>query len=400
MSSFDFIQIEKLSKNKVFIVGSANGSGNLGDEGMFESLAGYLHYNYPGVNISTDAIDDSYEPPFDNVKRIIPFYGSNKSSKLRRVLELVLLRTMPKLGVRYLCASKNKSDLYPYYLELRNSGALIFSGAGAINSVFKGYGIYGWATLAHLAKAMGIDYFLTGHGIGPFSNNVDKMVAVDFIRNAKIAKVRDKISENFLHKNKVTNCFSDMDDATYIPQLQEPDLSDLLSKLGVEKGKYFVVSLHEWKNSEINHIFLDHVNDTIKKMIKDDYKVILLGNKTKGKMNDIPYLNAFKRKYFETEDNVILVDFKYTAIMSKTIISNSLSLLTTRYHPAIFTYENNIPVICVAFDEYYYQKFSGALMYREDKGSLLLINIENINEHTEEINSFVNVRKKENGSFN
>ncbi|MBC3252014.1 polysaccharide pyruvyl transferase family protein [Serratia fonticola] len=390
MSTFDFIKLNDVAESRIFIVGSANGSGNLGDEGMFESLAAFVDIQYPEIKISTDAIALDYEPPTKNVDRIIPFYGSVGSSKVRRIIELWCLKNLPKLGLALVRVSKDKSDLYSYYLQLKESDTLIFSGAGAINSVFRGYGIYGWASIAYLSKALGVKYYLTGHGIGPFTSDFDQRTALDFIKNAEKVKVRDKISENFLIKNNVRNCFSDMDDATFIPKLSEDATRVAFERLNITAKKYYVVSLHEWKKGNENEKFVGNVVKLVQEMINHELIVVLLGNKTKGKMNDIPYLKAIKRKYFSENDSVKVVDFKYNALFSKTLVSNSLCLFTTRYHPAIFTYEDKVPVVCFAFDNYYYQKFSGALMYREDKENIKLINISDIENSLSDIkNKFI-----------
>lgn len=161
---FKFItEKESAGSGSVLVLGSANGSGNLGDEAMFESLAFYYYENFPQIDIITDASCMSYKAPCENVKEIFPMYGANRTSFIQRGLEFLFLHLTPRLAIWYV---KNfNSDLKDYYKSILKSEYIIISGAGAINSRYKGYGIYGWGSVVLLAKALNKNVYITGQGL-------------------------------------------------------------------------------------------------------------------------------------------------------------------------------------------------------------------------------------------
>lgn len=362
---FSFItKNENHKNNKVLILGSANGSGNLGDEAMFEAIALYYYKNYKDVSIVTDASSDDYVSPYSNVTKIFGMYGNVGVKILFRIFEIFCLLVLPKL---YICILrniiKNNSELYSYYQELITCDYLVISGAGAINSQFKGYGIYGWGSIVLLAKTLNKNVYVTGQGIGPFYSKFDKWFALYYLSMAEIVKCRDKKSFELI-KHKVPNSFYDLDDATYVENLSPSEFSIIMKK-NILKKNFVVVSIHDWYKID-KKSFLDEINDIILKFRSKDLQIVLLGNKIKGKMNDIPFLTMFKNTYFKEDDNVILLTPPYNSIISKSVISYSKCLLTTRYHPAIFAFENKIPTVGIYYDDYYKQKFEGAFMFRND----------------------------------
>lgn len=183
-------------------------------------------------------------------------------------------------------------------------------------------------------------------------------------------RCRDKKSFDFLLKNKLKNASFSLDDATFIPKIGQDDFVLLKEKNNINK-KYVVLSLHDWYDSD-KTAFLQECKKSTDDLLKKGCQVVLLGNKIKNKMNDIIFLSSFKNNYYPDNEDVILLTPPYRSNVSKTIISNSELLITTRYHPAIFAYEEKIPVIALAYDAYYIQKFEGALISREDKKYLIM----------------------------
>ncbi|MFD1166485.1 polysaccharide pyruvyl transferase family protein [Sphingobacterium daejeonense] len=349
--------------NRIFILGSANGSGNLGDEAMFESITGYFQHKYPQIKITTDVTKFPFESVYPNVDKKLPMYGSVKN--YRTYYKLIEFYGLKYIGLGfYNFWSKifKSTELTRYKNEFENCDYILFSGAGAINSRFRSYGIFGWGSLTYLAKAMKKNVFFSGHGIGPFSASYHENCAVSFLKDSTAVRCRDEISYSFLKEKGLNNITWGIDDAYFIEQKSNEEVEKILKANHVSEN-YIVLSFHQWNSSFDFNKFTKIAKFFLK---KTNYQIVLLGNKIKPTMDDIPVLLAFKKEYFENDARVVVLEPPYTPQVSKGIIGKSKLLITTRYHPAIFSGEPNIPCIALSFDPYYYQKFVGALAGRDN----------------------------------
>lgn len=370
---------------RVFVLGSANGSGNLGDEAMFEAVTGYLYKNYPHIKVTTDASRFPFESVYSNVDTIMPMYGS--VTQYRTYVKLIEFFGLKFFGTFFILIWKfffKKSELFRYLTEFKRCDYILFSGAGAINSRFRSYGIFGWGSLAFLAKAFGKKVFLSGHGIGPFSSKLHEYCAISYLKEVTYVKCRDEISFELLKKNGVKNLSWTIDDAYFIGKASDEEVGAILLQHGI-KNKYFVLSFHKW-NESFDYLKFKEIADYV--IQNTDLDIILLGNKIKPTMDDIPVLNEFKDTYYNNNNRVVVLTPPYTPQVSKGIISKSEFLITTRYHPAIFSGEENIPCLALSFDKYYYQKFVGALSGRTNCENLL-INNESFDGSVEFINRYL-----------
>lgn len=368
LNSFDFIQADPHT-SRIFILGSANGSGNLGDEAMFEAITGYFNQKLPLCKVTTDVTRQPFDSIYPNVDRQIPMYGS--INNYRAYIKLLEYFGIFLFGIPFFKLWKRifpKTELSRYYAEFKESDLVVFSGAGAINSRFRSYGIFGWGTLVHLAKSMDKKVYFSGHGIGPFHSKIDHFCAVTFLKRADFVKCRDQISYELLKENGVKNCDWGLDDAYFVEILQDSELQEVLSRNSISE-KFVVLSFHAW-NKTFDSSAFDVFVDQIWKL-DAGLDIVLLGNKIKPTMNDIPVLEDFKAKY-ATNPRIKVLAPPYTPQVSKSIISKSKLLITTRYHPAIFSGEKDIPCIAVHFDLYYHQKFQGAFHHRNKESVLHL----------------------------
>jgi polysaccharide pyruvyl transferase WcaK-like protein len=199
------ISFDKPKKPYWVILGSANGSRNLGDQAMFDAMLLEAEQLLPGCHFVTDSVNPSWRPNSEHVTvipalsaslRAIPsFYLS--SSKFLKWAEKLLHSLLPisfvKLRVR---VGKNFpiGTLQTIWRDvIQDSEGVIIAGAGAITSRYAVHGIYSWNLAQYWAKANNRKFVLLGQGLGPFSSR-DLPSAMELLKSADFVGARRAVS--------------------------------------------------------------------------------------------------------------------------------------------------------------------------------------------------------------
>ena len=197
------------------------------------------------------------------------------------------------------------------------------------------------------AKNKGLRTMLLGSGIGPFTNDISKEKAIKALRATDVIALRDSNSLDIIKEfNLENNVYSTADMAFLLsPDSEATRLTkNILKKHKLEKNKYFVISLREWKfNAPGFEQSVAEVCDYISK--KHNIVPVFIPVQPEKDLS-ISHQTA---NIMET--NAIIIDKPLESInILPEIISGAKFTLSMRLHPIICSFVYAKPVIALSYD--------------------------------------------------
>lgn len=348
-------------KPKIFIVGSSNGSNNIGDDAMFNVLVNRVIAKY---DIVTDGA--LKWKPYKNVKRIPVVHYLVPWKKLNLLIVKLRFWFIYKYFKFFLKYNLPLPDpiLELYRKEISSCAMVVFSGAGVINDIFAVHGVYGWGIITLMAKSMGKKVLISGNGIGPLKISRNKYACSIWVPLVNFIVVRERISSKSIlldlgyDRRKV---IESVDDAFYLDPSIDEDITaeSELIKMNLINN-FVIINLHNWENiieQEYVGQFLNAISN-----LKDEH-ILLLPNRFESDVNDVITLEKVlffaKRAGFK---HIQVFKTQHSPGVIKSIIKRSKFVIASRYHLGVFAYSQDVPAVLISLDnDYYKYKMKGVL---------------------------------------
>lgn len=361
------------------VLGSANGSTNLGDEAMWEAAVQTLRTERGAVHVVTDAVD-GWQPPLEGVT-VLPnlVYSLRRGDFLpptwkRITLVNFLTRAIswPRRNAFALSRAR-RSYAAPrgplqqlWWDQIAISKGLIVSGAGAINDDYAPHGIAAWSVLIRWAKAQGKPIAIVGQGVGPITDSALRRVSARMLLDANLVTVRERGSKSLLKELGV-----DESRATVTPDWAlaiTPSSEDHYRAVSIKneligQHPFFALSLHRRHNTSSAELkrLSKVAEDFVLSALDLDHRVLFVANMTlQGYSDDRETARILSSSWSDrARGNFTIQEARLTPRVTRALLSQSEGVISTRYHPMVFAFSEGVPCVGVSYDRYYDQKLAG-----------------------------------------
>lgn len=356
---------------QVFITGGY-GYGNVGDEAQLAANLQHWRKIAPDCRITVATPDPVYtERLHQNVQTIpaarkalfgrngIEYFGSETLFKVFFPFFCVffLFNTwLMRAGVRTLGLNHRQQA---FLSELRESDVLFLSGGGYLTGMTLTR-LWDNMLLMRLAAALRVPVILSGQTIGIFKGPVSRWLSRWGLKAARLIYLRDMddspaaLQELGIAADKVEATF---DDALFFAPSPVNEVASLLKEAGVDPDRpYLAVNAHYWGQSP----------EDSRGIMKDMAKV--LDNVQTEHGLQVVFVPMHKDDELAMDEiragmksPTFLPDHSYQPAMAVGLIQNAHACLTMKHHPIIFAMAARVPVLSMAFDDYYAHKNKGAM---------------------------------------
>lgn len=232
----------------------------------------------------------------------------------------------------------------------KDANVLHVIGGGYINSIWPDMLLeVGFAV--KMAQKYTVKYLFTGISAYPLESK-DRVFFYDMCENATLVDFRDKSCFDLVRSKE--NCQITIDDAMFLSTSSTDNSTNF-----VNEKRYANFILHPWINYEdvVQDKIDNIISPFIQKIIKDgevDY-VNLLGFST----GDLEIWKSFieGKMSKSTKMKIKMIDcLSINSVDVKTLITKAYFNVSTRFHAAVFSLSESIPVLGLYYDPYYRNK--------------------------------------------
>lgn len=231
--------------------------------------------------------------------------------------------------------------------SIKSSKIYAYGGGTLLTDITSRKSLYYYTTTLKYAKAKGAKTAIIANGLGPFVHKHSKKTVSKLLGIVDVIAFRDKNSFHYskeLTENITPHLTADLA-LLFEPSDTSKNARRILERENIEPGKYFVVSLREWKNVPKNYTSTvaeacDH--------IAHKYGLIPLF---------IP-LQPSKDTHISTEvasktkARSVVLDNESTDMDTVcALIKEAGFTLAMRLHPLIYSYAHSIPFLALSYDE-------------------------------------------------
>lgn len=361
------------------VLGSANGSTNLGDESMWEAAVAAVRNVLGPVRIVTDG-PVRWNSPLDNVvvlpnlaltlrrSSIIPIDWT--SSALMRFVERVVSRPRRNAYARRAAARALRKPWHPsqhdWFNAIKYSDGLVISGAGAINDDYSPHGVSSWGLIVQWAKQLGTPVAIVGQGIGPLTHDHDRKSVAKMLGAAELVTVRERGSQQLVAKLSSTSIVPKVTPdwaLTIVPMEDDRALAAELHNKLFAGNPFLVVSVH--RRHTTSRRVIDKLALTLEGIVKSardrGMQTLFVSNMTaEGYSDDRETAQLLIRRWSsENRANLIIQSEPMTPRVTRALLARASGLVATRYHPMVFAFAEGTPCVGISYDSYYDQKLGG-----------------------------------------
>lgn len=361
----------------LILIGSSNGSSNLGDLAMWKAAARVTRGRHPDVTIHTDghahwnpAMPDVNVHPFLYPEFIhLPGRSALPLRVARKVLNTADAAAMWRRTERFVSGNA-WSDVSSEWLSLLSDRPIVvFTGAGGINDEFALHGVASWSAIARRALLNDGDVALIGQGIGPLVDDRVRAEARRFLNSASLLTTRDAESAETVRSLGVRpEPVPTPDWALLLPQDERTaqEAHRVVQRYS-PSASYLVFSFHHWRASSVEHRtkLAEPLEMLIRLAAAQGHHVLGVANAVSSGIGDdrIFMSSLIKSLPADLAAHVTVVDEVMEPSVAKTVLGGAELLISTRYHPVVFALGERTPVIPLHFDDYYRQKMEGAIAW-------------------------------------
>lgn len=290
-----------------------------------------------------------------------PTYFTKKSIEFRTFFFFVSIRLiftayMIRLGLPLLICVPREVDTINQILA---SDIVHISGGGYLTGLTESR-LWENALLMRICKILRVPYMLTGHNIGVFKDNLDRLVAKMGLSNAFYIGLRDKgLSEKELMRIGITgpHIHSTCDDALICETFGHQETLDIVASSGADPSVPWVaINFHYWGMNEMTREsaierfsqLCDYISSRhgltclFIAMVSSDQEACLeIGKRMTHQSHLVPYSPDYR--------------------VTRSVIKHASFCFTLKHHPIVFAIGENTPVVSVSLDSYYELKNKGAL---------------------------------------
>ncbi len=296
-------------------------------------ILGYYGFGNTGDEAILDGIIQLFRDNFSNVEILILTKEPDQTSKRLNVnchyhaFGLTNYLSNPYLRTRAL-------------LHVLSSDLLIIGGGGLYHDY--------WNTLPFgliellLRKLILKPTIIYSVGVGPYNHNISCYMASLFFKCVNRICVRDKESYALLASMGLKNVNIGPDPATYLRKATNVDVKSLEIFRKINLGKFFVISLRNWYNSEMEYCLADLLNNLIKETNLDVLFIPFYED-------DLKAINAISRR-LDIPDNYAILNGTYSPEELISIMSYSSFTIGMRLHSLILSFCAGVPFFGISYD--------------------------------------------------
>lgn len=366
------------SARPFLVIGSSNGSTNLGDQSMWESAVDTLRAKVGPVPVVTDAMP-GWQAPRPEV-HILPMlhpefkrWKGTPRSKLEAGAMLVANRDRGGRARRFanLFAQGRMGGqaAAAWYEAIDSVEAVIVSGAGGITDEFALHGVFGWSAILERAAAQGKPVALIGQGVGPIRSTNIARQAKRLLDVADLITVRDHLSADVVRSISPSSAAIVTADWAIALRVTEDDRKEATYHAQRLAGgvPFSVVSFHDRVTASRSAVdALCHaLRGTVERAKARNEVVLGLANSTSiGRGDDRVFMNRLRAGLPENlRESFRVQDIEFRVPVARALFGEGKIVIASRYHPLVFALAEGTPAVGISFDEYYDQKLVGALRW-------------------------------------
>lgn len=363
------------------VLGSANGSTNVGDQCMWEATVDVLRREFGPVPVVTDGPAE-WSPTRPDVV-VLPYLHTT----LRRGRWVShRLRDRTTLGIVERAISRPRRNQVAHLLAARalraprgalqqawaeavsRAEGLVISGAGAINDDFAPHGIAAWDVMVQWTKAAGKPVVLLGQGVGPVTEPQNVVTAARMLAAADVLTVREQQS-----REQVRELGVDRADVHVTPDWALLSATTAADRLMAERVRqdltrapFLALSVHRRHTTTARD--LDRLAVVVERVAltarRRGAACLVIPAMTAGGYSDDRKTARLVSSRLSSPARSALapVDARLSAGVTRALVGMAQGLVSTRYHPMVFALSAGVPACGLSYDDYYDQKLSGLSM--------------------------------------
>lgn len=363
-----------MTRNLV-LIGSSNGSSNLGDLAMWQAAARVTRDRHPDLTIHTDGhahwnpqVSDAVVHPFLYPEFIhLPGRSELPLRVARKVLNVADPNVMWRRTERFVSGRAWSEVSADWHSLLGDRPIVVFTGAGGINDEFALHGVASWSAIARRALLNDGDVALIGQGIGPLGDERVRAETRRFLNTASLLTTRDAESAQTVRSLNVGPEPAVTPDWALLMSTDQRTAQE--ARRVVERyspsPSYLAFSFHHWRasNGEQRKRLADALQMLIRLAAAQGHHVLGVANAVSSGIGDD---RIFMKALIESlpsnlAPHATVVDEVMEPSVAKSVLGGAELLVSTRYHPVVFALGEGTPVIPLHFDSYYRQKMGGAI---------------------------------------
>ena len=362
------------------ILGSANGSTNLGDQLMWEEVVVVVRESIgAGAVIVTDG-EPKWAPPLNGVVKLPFLHGTLRRGSwippawrtIHIVNSLERFLSWPRRGAlaqkkaerAFRCPRPGIQQLW--WQNVRDSEGIVISGAGAMCDDFAPHGISSWALIIEWARILGKPVALVGQGIGPINNAHNREVAGKMLVSADLLTVREPGSASLAvalgvlpDKVILTGDWA----MASVTSHEDRVAAGLLVESLVGCQPYIAVSFHRRHSTRRSDLRM--LSSIFERLVIDadrrGLRTLFVPNMTSsGYSDDRVTARILMDGWPDSIRKKVALQVTPTSPrITRALLSSATGLVSTRYHPMVFAFSEATPCVGVSYDSYYDQKLTG-----------------------------------------
>jgi polysaccharide pyruvyl transferase WcaK-like protein len=367
----------------VLLFGGDGGHRNLGDQAMLINTVARLRRIWPDCTITALATKPDRLPKLDRVEaRAWPagvFVAQTEPSPLMQLPGMWRLWRGPSYlaGQRFVSAARTlartgamPAGATPETRELldlfQNSDLIVNYGSGGLNDIWCDSTVYRWSFCYLAARALGKRMIVTGQGIGPLGNALDRKLLCSALDHVDAITVRDfAASAAFLRENGVRRPPVQIaaDDAASLRPAPGEEVLRILSDEGVPSDRPLIA--FQFRDTAFDRSVGDHdrglmaaVADTL--IEQTNGRIVFVStvyNEERG-VDDRAAAAAIVAR-MKRADRVTVLQGLYDPPTVKGIIADADLAVGTSYHFLVFALTTGVPPVALYTGEYYRGKIRG-----------------------------------------
>ncbi len=393
---------------KRILVAGGYGYGNVGDEAQCNATLKLLSERFPQYQVEnlTPRPDYSHgeHPGFSHefASRSLLFnqFFPNDCYTLRCGAERLCFWLASKLAL--LNAYLVRADLPTLFINarkaqflqtLKSSSLFFFCGGGYLTGATESRLLDG-LLICRICSIFNVPVVMSGQTLGLWRGRRQRALARRCLGNVRLITLRDEtFSQDELERIGISgpHVFPTHDDALFCDKAAERQ---------VASKKYIVLNFHYWGMDNVNaQICLAKLRRLIGWLIANtDSDLVFLPMHESDRQSYSDYISRYPSARLSCYD----YDFDFRK--ARRVIADADICITMKHHPIIFAMGEDVPVVSLAFSDYYVHKNLGALLqYGQEDCSVNFADADwfdhflkvfsLIDEHRDEVVSVIRERK-------
>lgn len=228
---------------------------------------------------------------------------------------------------------------------IKENDMLIFGGGSLLQDTTSSRSIWYYLYVIHTALKYKKKIFIYSNGVGPINSAFNRRLSRKILDRVDYITLRDDDSLDYIRemgvKNKNVKVLSDP--VFNLKESSEKTADNILKSFNISsEEKLYGINIRQWKNSDI---LIKDLSVFIKQMSKKSYKAVFLPMHFP---NDLEIINKLTGNLDNSD--YYIIDKKLKAEDMMAIIKKLDFTIAMRFHMAIYSIHQKIPVIALSYD--------------------------------------------------